>query len=170
MTVTAPVAVGDDVLAEHINLFLNRPRVRLVQAAVQSIPDVTATALTFAAGSEDVDSHNYHDVATNSQRITPTQAGWFTFRGMLVLSGMTTPVTRSVQFRKNGVTLVAPSARDAGAASITNTPAAVSALIQCNGSTDYVELVVTQDSAGAVNTSATGQLSSVFECLFESLS
>lgn len=160
---TAP-AVGDDILAAHINLLLQRPMCRLVQQAAQSIPNATATALTFGASSEEFDytPAPFHDTSTNNQRITPTVAGWYRFQGSYFTAGMTTPTARTAILRKNGTTNIAPGPRDAGA-TITSS-IEVGALIQCNGTTDYVELVVQQNSSGAVNTNVASQQSSVFEC------
>jgi hypothetical protein len=139
-----------------------KPICRLIQQAAQSMPDNVATALTFAAGSEEVDSHGFHDTAVNNTRITPNVAGWYRFAGCYFSAGMTTPVSRSAIFRKNGATLIAPGPRDAGA-SITSSKE-VGALILMNGTSDYVELLGQQDSSGAVNTNVATQQSSTFEC------
>ncbi|MEV6633872.1 hypothetical protein AB0M54_24285 [Actinoplanes sp. NPDC051470] len=69
------VQVGADVLAADINQLLLKPIVRLIAQATQSLANATGTAMTFGAGSEDIDTHNFHDVAVNSTRITPS-AGW----------------------------------------------------------------------------------------------
>jgi hypothetical protein len=143
-----------------------KPICRLIQTVAQSIPDATPiTALTFGVGSEDIDTHGFHDTGSNTSRITPNVAGWYTFRGTYFTGGMGTPASRTTQFRKNGSTLIAPGARDTGS-SITGSQS-ISALILMNGIGDYLELMVTQDSTGAVNTNVATQQSSVFECVFE---
>lgn len=136
------------------------PMVRLTQTVAQSIASATSVALTFTT--EDLDPSGFHDPVTNNSRITPTVAGWYRFTGTYFTAAMTTPTQRQIFFRKNGAGAVAPGARDAGAALTASI--ATTSLIQMNGTTDYVELVVQQSSAGAVNTSVASQQSSVFEC------
>jgi len=159
--VTAP-AVGDDILAAHINLFLQRPMCRLVQQATQSIPTGTATALTFGASSEEFDytPAPFHDTSTNNTRITPTVAGWYRFEGCYFSSAIN--AARTVILRKNGTTLIAPGPRDQ-APNITSS-LEVGALIQCNGTTDYVELLGQQSSGSSKDTNVATQQSSTFEC------
>lgn len=161
------MAAGDPInyadLGEIRDLTISKPLVRLVQAVAQSIPDNTATAITFTT--EEIDTHGFHDTGANTSRITPTVAGYYWFFGCYFSAAMTTPVSRSTFMRKNGATATAPGPRDGGA-SITSSREC-SALISCNGTTDYVELIALQDSSGAVNTVVSTQLTSVFECRFE---
>jgi hypothetical protein len=145
-------------------LFL-KPVVRLVASGTQSMPDNTATALFFSAADE-IDTHGFHNPSVNNTRITPTVAGIYRFHGSYFSAAMTSPSSRSCYFRKNGTTVIAPGPRDGGE-SITSSQE-VTALIECNGTTDYVELMGQQDSSGAVNTAQSAQQSSVFECEFVS--
>jgi len=78
---------------------------------------------------------------------------------------MTTPASRTTYVRKNGTTAIAPGPRDAGGALTSSKEC--TALVSMNGTTDYVELIGQQDSAGAVNTVVSSQQASVFECVFE---
>jgi hypothetical protein len=158
------VEVGDLVTAELLDLMLNPPAVRLVQQSGQSIGDNVATALTFGTGSTVIDTHGFHDESTNNTRITPNVAGRYRFYGCYFDDGMTTPASRSVILRLNGTTTIAPGPRDAGA-TITSSKEAT-ALVEMNGTTDYVELLAQQDSAGASTTNVLSQQSSVFECEF----
>lgn len=145
-----------------INGTTNRPVVRLVQTVVQSIPDNVATPLTFTT--EEIDTNNFHDTVTNNTRITPNVAGYYRFYGAYFTAAPTTLVFQAAYFRKNGTGSVAPGPRvNSGTLAQSVTP---TALIFCNGSTDYVELLAIQDSASAVNTSVASHFSSVFECEF----
>jgi hypothetical protein len=136
---------------------------RLAQAAAQSMPSGTATALTFAAGSEVTDNDGFHDMVTNNTRITPTIAGWYVFDGTVFLAAATTPVSREAYFRQNGVTSLPGGARDVGNAIASAIPVEP-AEIYCNGTTDYVELLCRQQSSAAVNTNVASQQTSTFSC------
>jgi hypothetical protein len=139
-----------------------KPLVRLVQAVAQSIPDNSFTALTFTT--EEIDTHGFHDTGSNTQRITPTVAGYYRFSGTYFSATITTPVLMAVKLRKNGTTDIAPGARGPGSAS--NPSMACTAIASCNGTTDYVEVMALQDSAGATNTVVASHATSVFECEF----
>lgn len=158
------VEVGDLITASLLDLALNPPTVKLVQQTGQSIPDNVATALTFGTGSTVIDTHGFHDESTNNTRITPNVAGRYRFFGCYFDDGMTTPVSRSAILRLNGTTNIAPGPRDVGAA-ITSSKEAT-AIQEMNGTTDYVELLGQQDSAGASTSNVSLQQSSVFECEF----
>lgn len=162
-----PVAAGAPINASDINALnagtLAKPLVRLVQAVVQVLADNTAVAVTFTT--EDIDTHGYHDNVTNNSRITPLIAGYYTVRGAVMFEALATPVFTACWIRKNGSTGLAPAARGPGS---TNAQGAFTAvLVSMNGSTDYVELVAQQDSAGADNTNVSSQYTSVLELIYE---
>lgn len=159
------MGAGDNAVWEDIAELVDPVVCFLVQAAVQSIPDNVATALTFATGSTIVDTHTSHSESVNTTRITPPKPGVYEFGGEYVTQGMTTPASRSAHVRKNGATALAPGARDAGT-TITSSPGGVLTITEMNGSSDYCEFMATQDSAGATNTSASAQLSSTFYCKY----
>ncbi len=142
---------------------VTKPVGRIVATGAQSIPDNTATAIAFSA-TDEIDTHNFHNPSSNNTRVTPTVAGYYRFTGSYFSLAMTSPVSRSCYFRKNGTTAIAPGPRDTGA-QITSSQE-VTAIIECNGTTDYVELMAQQDSSGAVNTGAASQQSSVMEWEF----
>lgn len=72
MTITAPVAVGDDILAEHINLFLNRPTCHLIGQTTQAAADNATIVVQFGSSSEAIDytPAPFHDTVTNNTRLT----------------------------------------------------------------------------------------------------
>lgn len=161
------MAAGDEItwadLSAISDLTVSRPLVRLVQTVAQSIPDNTATAITFTT--EDIDTHNFHDTGSNTARITPTVAGYYTFRGTYFSGVPTTLVSIDASIRKNGATSFAPGPRG-NAGAIAQSQSTI-AYIAMDGITDYCELMALQDSSGAVNTNVSSRFSSVFECIFE---
>lgn len=161
------VAAGDEVNASDItaleDLTINRPMVRLVQASAQSMADNTATAISFTT--EELDTNGFHDPVTNNTRLTPNVAGWYDVRGTYFSATLTTPVDIFVYLRKN-LSPVPSGARIGIGAALPSVSA--QALIEFNGSTDYVELVGTQNSAGAANTSVSGYATSTLEMRFVS--
>lgn len=169
------VAVGDDILASHINLFLQRPLCYLVQAATQTMNNNATNAITFGSGSEvfDYTPAPFHDTSTNNTRIIPTVAGIYAVQGKVAFAGLATMDYLVVDaiLRTNGSTTIGGSSgRDSrpffsGTNSTVNTNVMVAtgvAYIQFNGTTDYVELlgVQTNDGATASATVATGQFAS----------
>ncbi len=120
-----------------------KPLVRLVAGATQSIPDNTATALQFST--EDVDTHGYHDNATNNSRITPTKAGWYRVSGTYYTGGRADYASVTCFLRKNGSTTFAPGGRLMVPPNGT-TAVSCSASIPFNGAGDYVELMALQDN------------------------
>lgn len=162
------MASGDEINAENISdledLTIRKPSCRLVQAVVQSIPDNTATAITFTT--EDDDDLGFHDPVTNNTRVTPTIPGWYRFNGTYFSATLTTPVLFAVYFRKNNTGSHPPGKRALYQAGVVSPGVSCSALIEMNGTTDYVELVALQDSAGATNTASTGYIACVIECEF----
>lgn len=161
------VSPGAETYADDINdvaaATTGKPLVRMVQTVAQSIADNTSTALTFST--EEIDTHGMHDTGANTSRITPTLEGYYTFRGSYMSGVPTTLVSLDCSLRKNGATSFAPGNRgNAGAIAQSQS---TTALISCNGTTDYVELMALQDSSGAVNTNVSSRFSSVFECVYE---
>jgi hypothetical protein len=153
---------NDGDFAKLANSSYNKPAGRLVAAVAQALADNTFTAIQFAAADE-LDSDGYHNPSSNNTRVTPTRAGWYRFTGTVWFEAMTTPVKTAATFRKNG-TLLAPINEDAASTRAHARP--VSMLISLNGSTDYVELVGLQDSAGADNTNTGSAYVSVMEWEF----
>lgn len=147
-----------------------KPLIRLVANATQSIADNTATALTFAT--EDIDTDGFHSTSVNTSRVTPTVAGYYRFYGTVFMGGRTDYSTISVVIRKNGSTNMAPAGRVGGGASFSGAAASAQVcsvpcdvLVDMNGTTDYIELVVTQDNVAnvSVSTNQSSQFSSTLQ-------
>lgn len=148
---------------------VNKPLVRLVQQSAQSLTDNTDTALTFGAGSEDIDTDNFHDETTNNTRITPTVAGYYLCRATLFVVAATDYASLQIQIKRSNA--VIPSSHRVGP-NATNASRSVQVStgpILMNGSTDYLEAWALQDNAAnaARNTASTGSNTScIFECEF----
>jgi len=143
---TPPTAAGLNTYRDNLNYLLAPPMGEVYQATLQSIPDVTETALTWDA--ETLDTDGAHSLVSNTSRITPTTPGWYEVWGMVALASGTG--YRMTKLWRNGTAYRTGSRLNA--ASGTETDGLVHALIYCNGTSDYFELVEYQNSGGAINT------------------
>ena len=153
-------ASGDKIYAADVDdlgdYTIRRPLVRLIQQSAQSLTDNTATAITFGASSEDIDTHGFHDTATNNSRITPTIAGYYLCTGILWLGGATTLAQMWSAIYKNGASVLINRCKP-DLANTTAPSVQVSTIVSLNGSTDYVELYALQDdTGGAARNTTTG--------------
>jgi hypothetical protein len=158
------MAAGDDVRWTDISTIqaatTGKPIGRIVASGVTVLADNTQVAIPFS-GTDDIDTHGYHDPAVNNTRVTPSLAGYYRFAATGFFEAQTTPVVSDVNLRKNGTSNLAPAWRNVG--QIQAFSGEVTALVSMNGTSDYIELVMRQDSAGADNTNQSSQFSSVLE-------
>lgn len=113
------------------NVAGNGPVFSAYQSSAQSISSATFTKLQFQA--EEFDTNSNYDNTTN-YRFTPTVAGYYQFSaGFAVASSATTGM---ITFYKNGSEFKRGGYNTATSALNGIT---MSAIIYCNGSTDYVE-------------------------------
>ena len=158
------MAAGDPAYWSDVANLVNRPVTRLVQQAVQSISNNTLTALTFGAGSEEIDTHGFHDTATNTSRVTPSVAGYYRVRGLYFSITGADYTLLEASVGKNGAAMAGCGRRVppliTGAQSIE-----AGAIVSCNGSTDYIELLVLQTNSGATakNTNVSSRFVSTLE-------
>lgn len=153
-------------LGTIIALTYNRPIVRLIQQVAQAMATGADVNVTFGAGSEEVDTHDFHDVSTNTSRITPKVPGWYRLTGTVHFAATTTMTNYWANIAKNG-TIQAPRMRVVLPATATTAlvrALTVTMLLSANGSTDYFELIGQQNSGGSINTSVGAGTASVFEC------
>lgn len=169
--------IDTDVAAIRAELTTGIPLVRLVASGTQSITNNTNTAIIYS-GTDDIDTHSYHDPATNNTRITPTKAGYYRVAVTYWTAASVTLSFIETFVRKSGSTSIGPVARTAGlGGAASNSGPAVggaqtySVQMQCivslDGVADYVEQHVRQvQSSGtaAVLTNATG---ANFSCCME---
>src|SRR4029078_8612691 len=145
---------------QHAPLFV--PVGRLLQQSGQSITNNSATALTCGSGSENIDTHNFHDTVTNNTRVTPNIPGYYRLTGSVTFPA--SPFSQIlIVVRKNGAnytpqTIYRPDAATSGSAQVATTVTA-----QAHGSTDFFEVFVTQTSGSTQTTGVSG----VFETAFE---
>ncbi len=138
-----------------------RPVGRIVAQSAQLLTDNTAQAMAFGSGSNSIDTHGFHSETVNTSRITPDVPGIYRFYGTFVM-GSVAIVFVEAWFRKNGID-VAPSDRQNQFSTTAVRSCNISVMLEMNGTTDYVEFVVIQDSAGNNNSSVSGRNTSVVE-------
>lgn len=160
------VAAGGRINASTINDIirgtLNKPAGRLVATSTQALADNTQVAILFGSGSTVFDTHAFHSESSNTSRVTPNVAGVYRISGTGFFATQATPNISDVCIRKNGSTNQAAAWRYA--ASSTQAVSGITQIeIEMNGSTDYFELVMRQDSAGADDTNQSSQFSSALE-------
>lgn len=120
------------------------------QSVAQSLTSGSATAITFT-GTEFIDTHNYHNPSSNSSRVTPLIAGYYSVVGTLsVVSAAYTQVSAAIGVNGTRIApqvVLRPDAASSAAQSVQTTT-----IVSMNGSTDYFELYGSQNSSGAQNT------------------
>lgn len=159
------IEVGDIITAAMLDLMARPPAVRLIQQSAQSLANTTSTAITYGAGSEDIDSHDYHDETTSNTRITPDQSGLYKVNVLVATATSAIINTLDTWVAVNG-TVIQPFSRMvcpqiAGIKTLMCT-----AIADLDGAGDYVEHFARQtqtSGALAVNTQATGGIQCVME-------
>ncbi len=136
----------------------NPPYARVTHNTTQSIANSTDTVLAF--NSETVDTAALHDTATNNGRITiPTgEDGYWQFVALVEFAANATG-QRKVTLRHNGGGIYGQTQIDAAAAG--NATWITVSIILNPGAGDYMEVVVAQNSGGALNVTASCQFSAV---------
>jgi hypothetical protein len=160
------VSPGARVYANDINdVTYNKPIVRLVQAIAQPLTSGVNADLIFDTGSTEIDTHNFHSETVNPTRVTPTVPGVYRCRAHLHIASSAGNLTQVVMgVSKNG-TRVTPHdvfrPDPTTAAGSTNSEA----LVQINGSGDYITATVQQQNSTAAvkNTSVGAPFASVLE-------
>lgn len=165
------VAAGDPVLSSDITTLedytTSKPIGRLVQTVAQSVTSGAALAgITFTT--EDIDTHGFHDTAVNNTRVTPTVAGYYLVTAGLAMTGRTDYTNIEISVARNGTGLASATRITPGAINQTQVLQAT-ALVTCNGTTDYFEAVVRQanSAAAAANTAVSVQFSSSLTWTFQ---
>lgn len=132
------------------NFLLAPPLAILSQSAAQSIANATATGLTF--NTETIDTDNGHSTVTNTSRYTGQTPGYYLLTGVYDAAPNATGA-RQLWFRLNGTGAeVGFEDNPAGSSGASDTALSSSDIVFLNGTTDYVEAVVSQSSGAALNT------------------
>lgn len=153
-TAVPSVSTGDVYTAANYNTYtatnvsnlIVPPMVRVAKSATQSIATITATTVTFSnAATFNTDS--MHDAVINNTRLTINTPGVYSVTGGAWFATNATGTYRITSIWKNGVEVMSSNMK----ASAAEHRGFVTTLETCAAG-DYFELVVYQDSGGAVNT------------------
>ncbi|HEV2778699.1 MAG TPA: hypothetical protein VGX25_04790 [Actinophytocola sp.] len=157
MSIATTFQAGKRLTAAQLNL---KPYLHALQNTSQNITSssVITQAVTFDA--ELVDTINGHSTSSNTSRYTPSVAGYYRCSGIVALAANTTG-DRAAQFKKNGSAVdgapyfSVPAVNGTG---FVSTTVFAEAMIFCNGTTDYVELYVGQNSGSTLATQVSSTL------------
>jgi hypothetical protein len=129
---------------------------RATNSAVQSISNTTYTGLTF--DTEEFDTDAIHSTASNQSRFTVPSGmdGKWRFTASVCFAPSSGGTARYVKFRKNGATDLRAFAQGTSPAFSTTVAACTISVEVLLAATDYVEVVVYQDTGGSLNVGGTG--------------
>jgi len=125
------------------NVAGNGPAFSAYLSSNQSVSTFTFTKIQFQT--EEFDTNSNYDNATN-YRFTPTVAGYYQVNAALLTGGSVNTQLVQVAIYKNGTIFKRGSLILTGGTG--NLASAVSALIFCNGTTDYLEAYGNMNGAG----------------------
>jgi len=133
-TATLPAAAGTVMVSG------NMPTFSYYQSSAQTLSGGVSTKLTFTSSDFDTTGGMYA-----SSRFTPTVAGYYQIIGAFAVgasaSNCTTAVYKNGSEFKRGINIQASSALQS-----------VTAIVYCNGSTDYIEIYGTSQAGQALAT------------------
>jgi hypothetical protein len=132
------------------------PSCRVYNNAAISIGNNSVQVLTF--NSERWDTDEIHSTVTNTGRLTCQTAGLYNIFGHVQFAANTTGI-RSVLIRLNGSTYLASQLNHQSSAAVAEL--SVNTIYSLSAS-DYVELMVYQNSGGALNVNAAANYSPEF--------
>lgn len=120
---------------------MDNPICKLIQQVAQTgLLTGSDTVLTFGSGSEDIDTHNFHDSIGAPTRVTPNIPGYYGLTVKPVLAFNTTTTALGSFFRKNGTIVERSGNTKPNATNNVNvTPGNATTILPANGSTDYFE-------------------------------
>lgn len=143
-------------LVPDLDLLLNPPACRVFNSVAESIPDSVDTILTF--NSERYDTDTMHSTTVNPSRITFTTAGLYAF-GIQVRWGSSAAGIRALTVSLNGVTALALVVTDVDTAAFHSQEAYGQYRFVAG---DYIEVSALQNTGGALNIEAVGNVSPEF--------
>ena len=138
----------------------NAPYFSAQRSSGQGIGDNVKTKIAF--DTEIVDTDSCYDTSTG--RFTPTTAGKYLINATVGLTGDTTDgfISAFLILEKNGTQIAAAYQSDTTQTG-RERPFSVTAIVDMNGSSDYVEVYGQCDRTGSGNASATGSNRSTFQ-------
>jgi hypothetical protein len=127
----------------------------LMQATRTTAMNVGTASAAIVFNSVDVDSKSWYDNTTG--RYTPQRAGWYLVSGNISFGAQTANSSASLELWKNGANYKRLDRQTNGGASAATWDLSGSALVQLNGTTDYIQLAAS-NTAGpiAMNVGASG--------------
>jgi hypothetical protein len=144
---TAAIYKAD--VTDSVTFLANAPIFLGAQTIAQSIPNNTLTPLTL--DTEIIDTYNGHSTSVNTSRYTPTVGGYYLVIGMYGPAANGTGNRFLLIYKNGALVTLGQGGGPAATASNSGSVQAV-ASVQCNGSSDYIEVVAFQNSGGALNT------------------
>jgi hypothetical protein len=148
ITLAAPALAGTNTItmpAVTGTMMVNGPAFSAYQSTAQTLTANVSTKLQFQT--KEYDTNNNFDNVTN-YRFTPTVSGYYQVSACITFS--TTNTTLNLFLYKNGVLY-----KNGQAIASNGSVSSMSALVFCNGSTDYIEIYgssgVTQNLSAAIN-------------------
>lgn len=132
----------------------NPPVFQGYQTATQSIT-TGGGSTAIAIDTSVLDTYAGHSNTTNNSRYTAQQSGYYLVIGSVGLGGNATG-NRICQVNKNGTNVPLGIVVGLAPAAGNGTQLQCVALVQLNGTTDYVEVGVNQTSGSSLTTSGTG--------------
>lgn len=147
-------------MAASLETLIAFPLCKLILPAVFGVANSSnAISVPFAGGSEAIKTHaGMHSTSVNNTRVIPPLAGYYEITGNTTFAPNTTGF-RTHTIGKNGVR----QAPEAGVYTASGLPAGanatlppVTAVLSANGTTDYFELFIFQNSGGALNITGDG--------------
>lgn len=150
-------------LDNDVEALANPPICKLVQQTAQTgFANATNAPLLFGAGSEEIDTDGWHSTAANTGRITPDVAGYIEFTGVAHFEAATY-TQLVIELRKNGTAIDPQVVARPDPTSVLSSVVLPGLAVACNGSGDYFELWVQQQSGGTRSTSGTAPRRCVFQ-------
>ena len=139
-TITTPSGSGTITIPSGVTLLSNTPAFEAYLSANQTFTNLAITKVQF--NTEVLDTNNYYDNATN-YRFTPQVSGkYYVYSGVQIREGLFNIEQQNLWIYKNG-----SAYRNAGqyisASKFAISNLSQSAIIDMNGSTDYIEIFTT---------------------------
>lgn len=172
--VPATYTVGQKLTAASLNSivtdltygFNGKPLAILTQTVAQSIPASAWTAITL--DSTTLDRDGGHSNSTNNSRYTCQTAGYYTIFALGSFATSVTTGRRLIGIRQNNTGTAAPSAVRNDSVWVGNPQSISCSCLIYLAVGDWVEVLLYQDTGGAVNTDVTdlqtrGRMNLIFE-------
>ena len=145
-TLTLPDSTGTILTTATAGVPVNGPAFSAYASGGQTISNATTTKIQF--NNENFDTNSNFDSSTN-YRFTPTVAGYYQINAVVSFGGGVSGFSAVLSIYKNGSayasgSLATPVNTTVGASSV------AASLIYCNGSTDYIEVYVYQNSGAGL--------------------